>query len=85
MKSAEFAGAIGSIFGESRGEILRGDLMGSIAEAQDTRNGKNRWRPNGHITVSQLRIPMISGSTLSREWLKVPRDHSRSRHGNQRP
>ncbi len=83
MKTIEVLGVIGSIFGESQRQVLRGDLMGSVAEGLAVEDIRNRWKP-----VSLLRglVANSSGSiTLSRGWPKVGRDHSRSRHGNQRP
>ncbi len=84
MRSVELAGAIGIMFVRLKIEFLHGE-MGSIAESLDTRNGRNRWRPDGITAATQLSPLGLRKLSLSREWLKVPRDHSRSRHGNQRP
>lgn len=85
MRSVELAGAIGRMFGRSQVECLRGDFMGSIAESIGLDEGRNRWRPDGITAATQSNHLGLSRISLSREWPKVPRDHSRSRHGNQRP
>lgn len=87
MKSAEsIAGVIGSMLDRSQRNILRGDLMRSVGIGLAREEyGRGRWRPNGHTSTSQINLSWLSGAPLSREWLSVPRGHSRSRHGNQRP
>lgn len=85
MRSVELAGAIGIIFGGPQKKVLHGELMRSVGTGLAPEPRRDYWTPDGISATTQLSPFGLSRLSLSREWPKVPRDHSRSRHGNQRP
>lgn len=88
MRSVELAGAIGIIFGGPQKKVLHGELMRSVGTGLAPEPRRDYWAPDGILTsVGQRRETIHSEgySVANRQWSDVPRGHSRSRHGNQRP
>lgn len=80
MKAESLVGLIGSMHGYADKEVLKGDMAASFARIS--------LRPVSRLCVSSSQFLMgyqtQIRSMANREWVSVPRDHSRSRHGNRR-
>ena len=78
-------GVIVSIFGQSQREIAYGGFVESVARGLSPQTGRHRWA-SGTIAKQYGSKTHVGLSTIipSRAWPQVSRDHSRTRHGNQR-
>lgn len=79
------AETVGSMFGSLPGEIPHGHFVRPLIDLKLQTSGSRWGLPTvveNYRGINYLGLPTTSPK--SREWLQVPRGHSRSRRGNRR-